>query len=107
MIVKVKRPFSVTACFRPAHIASCGESVALNLQSKIYCRLHNYNNNNKGKGRMEDIRRDYYYYYQFYHKGRHTQKAKPVQGVSLTKKHNTLHKKNKQNTKTRDTTDVN
>ena len=40
----------------------------------------------------------YYYYYQFYHEGRHTQKAKPVQGVSpkynitkTTKKFTKLH----------------
>ena len=30
---------------------------------------------------------DYYYYYQIYHNGRHTQKAKPVQGVSHKKEH--------------------
>ena len=28
-----------------------------------------------------------YYYYQIYHNGRHTQKAKPVQGVSHKKEH--------------------
>ena len=28
----------------------------------------------------------YYYYYQIYHNGRHTQKAKPVRGVSHKKR---------------------